>query len=220
MWIENLVKDARYGLAALRREPLFAAVAVGVLALGIGANTAMFSLVDGVLFKPMPFPNPERIVRVWETPTPNNENSTTTRTFLELKRQSRSFEALSAESLSTATVPVNGEPTRLNGRYVSWDHFAVFGIQPLIGRTFRPEEDQPGGERVVILSHAAWQRHFGGDRAILGKDLLLDDEPHQVIGVLPPGAFDRHRARPLDEPAGFWRLNAFTEQEIAASCTG
>ena len=217
LWIENLVKDARYALAALRREPLFAGVAVGVLALGIGANTAMFSLVDGVLLKPMPFPNPERVVRVWEAPTPTNTNSTTTRTFLELKQQSRSFEALSAESLSTATVPVNGEPTRLNGRYVSWDHFAVFGIQPLVGRTFRPEEDQPGAARVVILSHAVWQRHFGGDRGILGKDLLLDDEPHQVIGVLPPGAFDRHRARPLDEPAGFWRLNAFTEQEIAAS---
>ncbi len=216
-WIENLVKDARYGLASLRREPLFAAVAIGVLALGIGANTAMFSVVDGVLFKPMPFPDPERIVRIWETPTPTTANSTTTRNFLELKRLSRSFDALSAESLSTATVPINGEPMRLNGRYVSWDHFAVFGLQPIIGRTFRPEEDEPGADRVVILSHAAWQQYFGGDRGILGRDLLLDNEPHRVIGVLPPGAFDRHRARPLDEPASFWRLNAFTEEEVAAS---
>ncbi len=217
LWLENLVKDARYALAALRREPLFAGIAVGVLALGIGANTAVFSLVDGVLLKPLPFPHPERVVRVWEAPSPTTSNSTTTRTFLELKQQSRAFDALSAESLSTATVPVNGEPTRFNGRYVSWDHFAVFGIQPLIGRAFRPEEDQPGAARVVMLSHAAWQRHFSGDRGILGRVLLLDDEPHQVIGVLPPGAFDRHRARPLDEPASFWRLNAFTEQEIAAS---
>jgi predicted permease len=216
-WIENLAKDARYALASLRREPLFAVVAIGVLALGIGANTAMFSLVDGILLKPMPFPHPERVVRVWETPTPQSTNATTTRTFLELKQQSRAFEALSAESLSTATVPVNGEPTRWTGRYVSWDHFAVFGIQPLIGRTFRPEEDQSGAARVLILSHAAWQRHFGGDRGILGRELLLDDEPHEVIGVLPPGAFDRHRARPLAEPASFWRLNAFTEREIAAS---
>ncbi len=216
-WIEHFVKDARYGLASLRREPAFAAVAIAVLALGIGANTAMFSLVDGVLFTPMPFPNPERIVRIWEKPTPLNSNSTTTRNFLEFKRLSQSFEALSAESLSTATVPVNGEPVRLNGRYVSWDHFAVFGLQPLIGRTFRPEEDQSGAERVVILSHVSWQQLFGGDPAILGRDLLLDNEPHRVIGVLPPGAFDRHRARPLDEPAAFWRLNAFTEEEIAAS---
>jgi predicted permease len=216
-WIENAFKDARYALASLRRDRGFALVTVAVLALGIGANTAMFSVVDGVLFKPMPFPDPERIVRIWETPTPTTSNSTTTRTFLELKDQAQSFEALSAESLSTATVPVNGEPVRLNGRYVSWDHFAVFGVQPLVGRAFLPEEDQHGAHRVVILSHAAWQQYFGGDPRILDRDLLLDNEPHRVVGVLPPGAFDRHRARPLDEPASFWRLNAFTPEEVAAS---
>lgn len=215
-WVENFVKDARYGLASLRREPLFTLVAVSVLALGIGANTAMFSLVDGVLFKPLPFPEPDRIVRVWEKPTPTNSNSTTTRTFLELKRQSQAFEALSAESRSTATVLVNGEPVRLDGRYVSWDHFAVFGIQPMIGRAFARDEDRDGAGRAVIISHAAWRQHFGSDAGILGRDLLLDNEPHKVIGVLPPGAFDRHRARPLDQPASFWRLNAFTEAEIAA----
>jgi predicted permease len=214
-WIENFVKDARYGLASLRREPLFTIVAVGVLALGIGANTAMFSLVDGVLFKPMPFPEPDRIVRFWEAPTPTNTNSTTTRTFLEMKGQSHAFEALSAESRSTATVLINGEPIRLDGRYVSWDHFTVFGVQPAIGRAFAPDEDKDGAARVVIISHAAWQQHFGSDPSILGRDLLLDNEPHRVIGVLPAGAFDRHRARPLDQPASFWRLNAFTEKEIA-----
>ena len=216
-WLENLARDVRYGLAALGRDRGFTFVAVSVLALGIGANTAMFSLVDGILFKPLPFPHPERIVRVWEVTTENTSNSTTTSTFEELKRQGRSFEALSAESLSTATVPVNGEPTRLNGRYVSFDHFDVFGIQPLIGRTFRAEEDRAGAPRVVIISHAAWQTHFGSDSGILGRELLLDNEPHQVIGVLPPGAFDRHRARPLQEPASFWRLNAFTPAELAAS---
>ncbi len=216
-WIENVVNDTRYALASFGREPVFAIVAISVLAIGIGANTAMFSLVDGVLFRPLPFPDPERIVRVWEAPTATNTNATTTRTFLELKRQSRAFEALSAESLSTATVPINGVPTRLNGRYVSWDHFAVFGIQPIVGRPFLPEEDEPGANRVVILSHAAWQQHFGGDTSIIGRDLLLDNDPHQVIGVLPAGAFDRHSARPLEAPASFWRLNAFTEQEIAAS---
>ena len=192
------MQDVRYGVAGLRREPGFTIVAASVLALGIGANAAVFSLVDGVLFKPLPFPNAERIVRVWETPTPTTSNSTTTRTFEELKRRSRSFEALSAESLSTATVPVNGEPTRLNGRYVSADHFAVFGVQPLIGRTFRPEEDVAGAARVVILSHAAWQLHFGGDRGILGRDLLLDNEPHQVIGVC-------RRAPSIATARGHWK---------------
>ena len=130
-WIENLFKDVRYGLAGLRREPGFAVIAIGVLALGIGANTAMFSVVDSVLLKPLPFPYPERIVRIFEAPTPATRNSTTTGTFEAMKRQTRSFEAMSAESLSTATVMIEGEPTRLNGRYVSADHFAVFGIQPL-----------------------------------------------------------------------------------------
>jgi putative ABC transport system permease protein len=217
MWIENLVKDARYGLASLRREPGFAFVAIGVLALGIGANTAMFSLVDAVLLRPLPFPEPDRIVRIMEAPSATARNSTTTRTFEELKRQTRSFEAMSAESLSTATVMIDGEPTRLNGRYVSADHFGVFGITPIIGRTFRPEEDRDGADKVVILSHAVWQTQFGGDTAILGRELLLDNEPHQVIGVLPAGAFDRHRARPLQDPATFWRLNAFTAVELAAS---
>jgi len=216
-WIENAVKDARYGLASLRREPVFTIVAVSVLALGIGANTAMFSIVDGILLQPLPFTDPDRIVRFWEAPTAAGTNSTTTRMFMEMKRRSRSFAALSAESLSTATVPVNGEPIRLNGRYVSWDHFAVFGVQPILGRTFLPEEDQPGADRVLILSHAAWQLHFGGDRSVLDRELLLDNEPHRVIGVLPPGAFDRHRARPLEGPASFWRLNAFTTEEIATS---
>jgi predicted permease len=216
-WIENFGKDVRYGLAGLRREPGFALVAVGVLALGIGANTAMFSIVDGALLKPLPFPEPQRIVRIWEAPTAATRNSTTTATFEALKQQTRSFEAMSAESLSTATVMVNGEPTRLNGRYVSADHFAVFGMQPVIGRTFRDDEDRAGAPRVVILSHAAWQTFFGGDRGILDRELVLDDEPHRVIGVLPPGAFDRNRARPMEQPASFWRLNAFSAEERAAS---
>jgi predicted permease len=216
-WIENLIKDVRYGLAGLRRDRGFALIAVGVLALGIGANTAMFSVVDAALLKPLPFPDPDRIVRIMEAPTATTRNSTTTGTFEAMKRLSRSIEAMSAESLSTATLMVHGEPTRLNGRYVSADHFAVFGVQPLVGRTFRAEEDQAGAAAVVILSHAAWRTHFGGDPGILDRELLLDNVPHRVVGVLPPGAFDRHRARPLQEPAAFWRLNAFTPEERAAS---
>ena len=165
LWVENLIKDARYGFASLRREPVFATVAIGVLALGIGANTAMFSVVDGVLLKPLPFPDPERIVRVWETPTSISTNSTTTRNFVELKQRNRTFDALSAESLSTATANIAGVPTRLQGRYVSADHFSVFGVQPILGRDFRPDEDQPGADRVLIISHAAWQQSFGGDAA-------------------------------------------------------
>ncbi len=216
-WLDNIVKDARGGITSLTRDPGFTVIAVSVLALGIGANTAMFSLVDGVLFKPLPFPEPDRIVRVYEAPTLTSTNSTTTRNFTEWKRLSRSFEALSAESLTSATVQIGGEPTRLNGRFVSADHFAVFGLQPLVGRTFRADEDHPGAPPGMVLSHAAWQHDFGGDPAILERDVRLDNVPFRVIGVLPPGAFDRDKARPLDEPASFWKLNAFTETELAAS---
>ncbi len=216
LWLDNALKDVRYGMAALRREPGFTAVAVAVLALGIGANTAMFSVVDAVLLKPLPFPDPDRIVRVWEAPSATASNSTTTRNFVEFKTRNRTFAALSAESLSTATVHIAGVPTRLNGRYVSADHFRVFGVRPMLGRDFREDEDLPGADRVVIISHAAWQQSFGGDPAILEREILLDDDPHRIIGVLAAGAFDRDRGRPQDDVASFWRLNAFTPDELAA----
>ncbi|MGH9219408.1 MAG: ABC transporter permease, partial [Vicinamibacterales bacterium] len=217
LWLEHLIKDVRYGFASLRREPVFATVAIAVLALGIGANTAMFSVVDAVLLKPLPFPAPDRIVRVWEAPEANSTNATTTRNFIEFKRRNRIFEALSAESLSTATVNVGGVPLRLNGRYVSADHFTVFGVQPILGRAFSDNEDVPGADRVVIISHAAWRQAFGGDPGILNREILLDDSPHRIIGVLPPGVFDRDRGRPQDDVASFWRLNAFTPGEVAGA---
>ena len=144
-WIENSCNDVRYGLAALRREP-------GVHA-GGGRRAGARHRRQHRDVQPRrrraassrcPSPIPSASSGSWEAPTATTTNSTTTRNFVELKQQSRSFEALSAESPSTATVLVNGEPTRLNGRYVSADHFAVFGVQPFIGRTFRAEEDQAG----------------------------------------------------------------------------
>ena len=131
------VRDLRYGLAALARDPGFAAVTIGLLALGIGANTAMFSIVDAVLLKPLPFPEPERMVRVWES-TPPGRNGTTTLTFLDWKRQSDIFEALSVESPIRAAVAAGGDPARVSGKLVSADYFQVFGVKPQIGRTFAP----------------------------------------------------------------------------------
>ena len=196
-WIENLIKDVRYGLASLRREPVFAIVAIAVLALGIGANTAVFSIVDAVLLKPLPFPNPERIVRMWES-TPTGVNSTTALNFVELRRRLHTFDAFSAEVDVNATAEIGGEPVRLQGRRVSANHFDVFGVAPMLGRTFAPEEDQPGAANVLIISHAAWQQRFGGDPRILERDVRLDGIPFRIIGVMPPGALDRDRRRPRD----------------------
>jgi putative ABC transport system permease protein len=206
-WMENLARDFRYGLASLAHDPGFAAIVVGLLALGIGANTAMFSVVDAVLLKPLPFPEPERMVRVWETPTPATRNGTTTLTFLDWKRQSDIFEALSVESPTRAAVETNGSPEPLPGKLVSADYFQVFGVKPSIGRTFAAGEDQPGATPVVVLSYSLWKSRFGSDPAILDRTLKLDGKPHKIIGVLPPGSFDR-------DEAVFWKPLIFAPEQL------
>jgi len=205
-WMENLLRDARYGIAALARDPGFAAVTIGLLALGIGANAAMFRIVDAVLLKPLPFPEPERMVRVGEAP-PGGRNPTTTLTFLDWKRQSDIFEALSVEQPTRAAVATGGSPERVAGKLVSADYFQVFGVKPQIGRTFAPEEDQPGAAPVVVLSHAFWRTQFAGDPNILKRDLALDGERHRIIGVLPAGSFDR-------DEAVFWKPLIFAPDQL------
>jgi putative ABC transport system permease protein len=205
-WREVLWWDIRYGLASLLREPGFMAVAVGVLALGIGANAAMFSLLDAVLLKPLPFPQSERIVRVWEAPRAGVTNATSTLDYLDWKRLAPEFEALSAERPIFAALSGSGEPVRLSGKAVTAEYFRVFGAHARLGRVFTPEEDQPGAAAAVVLSHAAWQTHFGGDPAVLQRRVILDGDPHQVVGVLPPGAFDRDQVQ-------IWKPLVFTADQ-------
>jgi putative ABC transport system permease protein len=206
-WMENLVRDFRYGLASLPRDPGFAAVAIGLLALGIGANTAMFSIVDAVLLKPLPFPEPERMVRLWEAPTLAKRNNTTTLTFLDWKRQDTVFEALSVEQRIRAALASGGDPDLVSGKLVSADYFKVFDVKPRIGRTFAPEEDQPGAAPVVVLSDSFWQTRFGGDPDALKRDLTLDGKRHRIIGVLPADSFDR-------DEAGFWKPLIFAPDQL------
>ncbi len=205
-WIETLGKDVRYGLLLLRRDPGFAIVSIGVMAIGIGANTAMFSLMDATLLKPLPYPEPERVVNVWEAPTPTSRNGLTTLNFVDWKRLSTSFEALSAVRGLSVALTGNGDPARLAGTLVSADYFEVFGVKAALGRTFRPDEDQPGASRVVVLSHATWQTRFAGDPAILNRSIILDGEAHEVVGVLPAGSFDREDAR-------FWKPLVFAPEQ-------
>ncbi|MGD0200945.1 MAG: ABC transporter permease, partial [Bryobacteraceae bacterium] len=206
-WIETLLRDFRYGLSSLRRDPGFAVVAVGVLALGIGANTAMFSVVDAVLLKPVPYPEPERMVTVDEAPNATTRYGASALNFVDWKRLSAAFESLSAESPTSAATMMGGEPMRLAGELVSADYFKVLGVRAQLGRTFAPGEDQPGAARVVLLSHSAWQERFGGAADILNRDLLLDGEPHRIIGVLPAGSFDR-------DVAVFWKPLVFTPAQL------
>ena len=206
--VENLVRDFRHGLRSLARDPGFAFVAVGVLALGIGANVAMFSLVDALLLKPLPFPEPERIVRVWEAPRPGATNATSTLDFLDWRRLGTAFETLSAELPISVALTGEGEPLRLGGKAVTAGYFRVFATSARLGRTFLPDEDQPGAAPVAVLSYTAWQNLFGGDPDILSRRLILDEEPHQVVGVLPPGAFDR-------DGAAFWKPLIFQPDQYS-----
>lgn len=203
MWLETAVRDFRYGLASMARNPGFTLVAVAILALGIGANAAMFSIVDAVLLKPLPFERPERMVTVIEAEG-NRYWGVSALNFIDWHDLATSFDALSAEAQVTASVMVDGEPERWNGYLATADYFRAYGVPPALGRTFAPGEDRAAAPRVVVLSHAAWRDRFGGAADILGRELLVDGEPHRIIGVMPPGSFDR-------EEAFFWKPLVFSE---------
>lgn len=198
-WLENVWRDVRYGVAGLGRDPGFTAIVVGVLALGIGANVAMFGLLDAVILKPLPFGNPDRIVRIWEAPRPGVSNATSAPDFLDWRRMSTAFEAMGAESPVSMALTGAGDPVRLDGRAVTADYFRVFDVGVRMGRTFLPRDGEPGNDSVIVLSNAAWETVFGADPGIVNRRVILDGQSHEVIGVLRPGAFDR------SEETRFWK---------------
>ncbi|MEZ5355681.1 MAG: ABC transporter permease [Bryobacteraceae bacterium] len=184
-WLENLARDFLHGLNLLLRDPGYTAMVTGVLALGIGANVAMFSLVDALLLKPLPFADPDRIVRIWESPRPGATNSSSTLDFLDWKRMSQSLEAIAAESPVSVALTGTGDPVRLTGKAVTADYFRIFPAAAAIGRTFAPGEDEPGAAPVVVLSHSTWRTHFDSDPGILNRKAMLDGEPYRIAGVTP-----------------------------------
>jgi putative ABC transport system permease protein len=201
--LSQLTQDLRYALRTLKSSPGFTTVAILTLAVGIGANTAIFSFVDGVLLKPLPYPEPERIVRVLEKPPRGERNGISTLNYLDWAHDNTVFENMAAQSGGGATLGGITEPIQLRGNRVGSHYFDIYGIKPALGRAFLPEEDQLGKDKVVILSNALWVSQFGADKNILGKTILLDNEQHTVVGVLPSGgAFDRAFAQ-------IWRPLAF-----------
>jgi len=190
----NLLINLRHSLRQIFKNPGFLAVAVGALALGIGANTAIFSAVEAVLLRPLPYFQPDRLVLVWEdssfigfpenTPAPAN--------FLDWKAQNAVFTDMAARQGSSMSLTGDGAPEQLFGQRVTSNFFAVLGVQPTIGRVFTPEEDK-AKEQVVLLSYGLWQRRFGGDRSIVGRNILLNNTETVVLGVMPRGFFFRER---------------------------
>jgi putative ABC transport system permease protein len=185
--IESILQDLRYGVRVLIKNPAFTAVAVLTLALGVGANTAIFSVVNAVLLRPLPYPDAQQLVWIWETHPNIKVEPASLPNFTDWKNQAGSFEGMAAFISSTLALTGEGEPERIPTAFVVGDLFSVLGVSPALGRSFLAEEDKPGNARVVILSHAMWQRRFGGDRNIINKSITLSGNPYTVIGVLPQG---------------------------------
>jgi putative ABC transport system permease protein len=187
-WAAEVRRDAWYALRSLRASPGFAAVAALTIALGIGTATTIFGIVNAVLVRPLPFPAPEGLVRVWEANPTTDRFSVSSPNYLDWRERARSFEALGAYGGRPVSLTDGDEPERVLANAVTPSVFRVLGVRPLLGRTFLEEEGAPGSDRrVAVLSHALWQRRFGGDPRVLGRKLSLDGTPYEVIGVMPPG---------------------------------
>src|SRR6266700_5174072 len=186
-WIQDFVQDLRFSLRMLRKSPGFIGVAIFTLALGIGATTAIFSVVDSLLLRPLPYPNSDRIVRIWNTFSPRGltELTASEPEFLEY-RQSQTVAHVAGFALGSLTLTGNGDPARLSVTWGTSDFFAVLGTQPALGRSFSPDEQEPGHDRVVILSHHLWQDRFVSNPAIIGQSVVLNGISCVVLGVMLP----------------------------------
>ena len=185
--METLIQDIRYGFRMLVKSPGFTAIAVITLALGIGTNTAMFSVVNSVLLRSVPFHDSSRVMVVWKTMSNGAPNAFSTPTFLEIRQQGDLLVHLGAFSNISYNLAGKDLPERIAGGKVNFDLFPVLGVQPILGRTFAAEEDHPGAGHAVILSHALWQTRFGSAHTILGSAVTLDGDPYTVVGVMPAG---------------------------------
>ncbi|HEV2387015.1 MAG TPA: ABC transporter permease [Candidatus Acidoferrales bacterium] len=213
----NLGQDLRYGLRMLARTPGFTAVAILTLGLGIGANTAIFSLVDAVLLRPLPYPQPQQLLKLWMRFTgiglPKDRNWVSPPEFRDLQTLNRSFSSLAALNTASFNVTAAGSPERVEGAAVSPSLFPMLGVSPVLGRAFLPEEAQPGRDRELLLGYGLWQRRFGGDPGIVGRTLEANGAPMLVVGVLPKG---------FDYPfqAELWQPLAFTADQLGPNYRG
>jgi putative ABC transport system permease protein len=187
--MNQLIQDVRYGMRMLLKNPAVTLIAVITLALGIGANTAIFSVVNAIILRPLPYDSPDRVVSLWEN-TPNYGRwRVAPANYFDWKKQNTTFTELAAFGASSATLTGGGEPEQLLGTRASAGYFAVLGVEPTVGRTFLSEEYEPGKGQVVILGHDFWQRRFGGDRSIVNKTITLDNVSYTVVGVMPRGIY-------------------------------
>lgn len=214
--MRNLWQDLRYGMRMLLKAPGFTVVAVIALALGIGANTAIFSIVNAIVFQPFVFRDSDRLVQIWAT-NPRlssefaNHHEVSAGDLAEWRKQASVFEDIAAYRHTTFNLTGVGEPERFEGARVSGNYFAVLGAEPLLGRMVLPEDDRPEANRVVVMSHGLWQRRFGGDPRIIGQTLTLNGDAYTVVGVLRPDFQFIHLGT-----AALWTPFAFNAQQASA----
>lgn len=213
---KGFTKDIRYGIRTLLRNRGFTAIALITLALGIGATTAMFSVVAAVLLRPLPYRDPQRLVRFFEDlgQTGYPRAYVSPPTYMDLKAQESIFEDVAAVNETSFNLGGNdGGATQLNGVLATYNLFSVLGVKPLLGRTFLPQEDRPGANHVALLSYAMWRNRFAGDPGIIGRSLRLSGETYTVVGVMPAAfSFPDKEVNPID----VWTPRAFTAQELIA----
>jgi predicted permease len=189
--METLSQDVRYGVRALLKTRGFTAAAVLALALGIGANSAIFSVINAVLLRPLPYSNPERLVVISETnmqpQVMSDQLPVAPANFVDWREQNQVFESIGACANNIFNLTGTGEPERIRGMFATSDMFDTLGVTPMLGRVYRSEEDKPGSARVVVLSHALWRRQFNSDASVLERAITLNNEPYNVIGVMPAG---------------------------------
>jgi putative ABC transport system permease protein len=215
--METLSNDLRYGLRALLKNPIFAIVVILALALGIGANTAVFSVINAVLLQPLPYPQPDHIVSIAGRFTgigiPDDRNRLSPPEFTDLRRFASAFSDISVVQGSSFNIRIGEVPERIGGAVVSANYFRLMGISPQLGRAFTPEEEQTGRDTVVILGHGFWQGKFGADRNAVGRPIEINGRTHTIVGVMPAG---------FDHPfqSEIWTPLAFTNAQLAPNFRG
>ena len=218
MWtfnsFERFWQDVRYGLRMLRKNPGFTAVAILTLALGIGANTAIFSVVNGVLLNPLPYPEPDKLASIYSRNDIFGQSSVSYPNFLDWQRENRAFTAIAAFRNDDFSLTGSGQAARVPVRMISADYFSILGVQPALGRFFQAQEDRLGAPPLAILTEGFWKRRFGSDPNIIGTSVLLNGAAYNIIGVAPSN-FAFFGQPDLYVPIGQWSEPQFRERQIS-----
>ena len=187
--LAQVLTDMRFGTRQLLKAPGFTIVAVLTLAVGIGATSAIFSVVNGVMLRPLPYPESDRIVRVMEVLPQYGRFAVAPANFLDWRNQNQVFERIATYTTGNDTFIGSEGPERIPRVLVSWDTFELLGVAPILGRTFRKDEDLPNQNNVIVISHGMWQRRFGSDANILGRTINISGAPVSIVGVMPAGFY-------------------------------